>query len=438
MSTESPIFTLIDYLLEQWMSTANRQEESIQAGSIVMISLSDLQEQKKIDIDTGRDWLRYLYSKGCFRITHEKRLFNFQRLVAIDDTEELCMAEGELPKGCMLGLEDIDCLRIFEVKLDLQKKRGKSILKPTALENIARKMGDSDSGVGLVKFLKDCEVPLYLINYPNTKWRMLNDLFRVLASSVEDEHHQLLLTVFEKFCHPLRYGGDKEKAKEMEDFIADQICYDDFYFGYLRKGISKVESDDPEVGIILSSIEEDREERKKERNQKSSESGAGFGEFMDFLQPKSHKQNTQTKAKESQPISVVIHNSNVQNNTQESQRKQVSRMNIDGNYIFNDLVIDLKARALRNNFLGKERDIAGFEYAFVKTLIEANGELVTYAEIAEAAKDGTVDTMTDKEVMDAKSRFTTMLKKELQLSEATCEQIVLGKSGYRINSKIYE
>ena len=264
MSNESPITTLIDYLLEQWMNTFNRKEESIQAGNIVAISLLDLHKEKKINIDTGRDNLRYLYSKGCFRATNAKRLFNLQRLAAVDDTEELCLAEGALPNGVMLKQEEFDTLRIFEVKLELQGKNQKSIIKPVALENIARHMGDFDSGLGLVKFLKDCDVPVYLINYPNTKWRMLDDLFRVLASSTEEEHHQLLLTILEEFCHPLRYGGDRGKALEMQDFIADQICYDDYYFGYLKGGISKVEAHDPDTGFILAEIETDRETRNKE------------------------------------------------------------------------------------------------------------------------------------------------------------------------------
>jgi len=90
MTSKSPINTLIDYLLEQWMNTANRKEESIQAGSTVMISLLDFQEENQIDIDTGRDCLRYLYGKGCFRATNAKRLFNLQRLAAVDELRMMC------------------------------------------------------------------------------------------------------------------------------------------------------------------------------------------------------------------------------------------------------------------------------------------------------------------------------------------------------------
>jgi len=54
-----------------------------------------------------------------------------------------------------------------------ETKTSQSIIKPKSLELIAREIGDLDSGSNLVEFLANCGISRELIEYPQTKWRMV-------------------------------------------------------------------------------------------------------------------------------------------------------------------------------------------------------------------------------------------------------------------------
>lgn len=121
----------------------------------------------------------------------------------------------------------IDTLSLFEYKRKLLWKSQKSIINPTTLERLARWIGDSGSADSIIKTLKACEVPDYLIIYPATKWRMLDNLFRVLATSIYDEGHRLLFTILETYLNPIRFSSIEEGINTQK-YYSDYLAYDGY------------------------------------------------------------------------------------------------------------------------------------------------------------------------------------------------------------------
>jgi len=114
-----------------------------------------------------------------------------------------------------------------------------SIIKPKSLELIAREIGDLDSGSNLVEFLSNCGVKRELIEYPNTKWRMIYSVLLTLASLRNKEDRRTLFKIIEGACHPLMYGGDKNLAKKTVDRFNSFLEYDNFFIkdGVLWEGL---------------------------------------------------------------------------------------------------------------------------------------------------------------------------------------------------------
>jgi hypothetical protein len=121
----------------------------------------------------------------------------------------------------------IDTLRLFEEKRKLLWKSQKSIINPTTLERIARWIWDSGNAESVIKTLKACEVPEYLIIYPNTKWRMADDLFRVLATSYYEEWHNLLFSIIETYLNPIRFWSI-EAGIETQKYYSEYLTYDGY------------------------------------------------------------------------------------------------------------------------------------------------------------------------------------------------------------------
>jgi len=113
-----------------------------------------------------------------------------------------------------------------------------SIIKPKSLELIAREIGDLDSGSNLIEFLTNCGVKRELIEYPNTKWRMIYSVLLTLASSQNKDDRITLFKIIEGACHPLMYGGDKILAKKTTDKLNSFLEYDNFFIkdGVLWEG----------------------------------------------------------------------------------------------------------------------------------------------------------------------------------------------------------
>lgn len=105
-------------------------------------------------------------------------------------------------------------------------------MKPTinlkALELVSRDIGDFDSGYKLVDFLNECGVPSHLIEYPNTKWRMIHDALSALSNSTSPSDQEILFKVIEQASHPLMHGGDRIKAKEVQDKFSNYLEFDGY------------------------------------------------------------------------------------------------------------------------------------------------------------------------------------------------------------------
>ncbi len=110
-----------------------------------------------------------------------------------------------------------------------ETKNLQTIIKPKTLELIAKEIGDLDSGSNLVEFLTNCGVKRELIEYPNTKWRMVYSVLLTLASLQNKEDRKILFKIIEGACHPLMYGGDKNLAKETADKFNSFLEYDNFF-----------------------------------------------------------------------------------------------------------------------------------------------------------------------------------------------------------------
>lgn len=105
-----------------------------------------------------------------------------------------------------------------------------AIIKKQTLEFISRHIGDQGSGDQLVGFFQAWGVPNSLIDYPNTKWRMINTILTYYATSTHPEDHQMLFKIIEEATHPLMYSGNKEKALEIQDNFTNYLQYDGYCF----------------------------------------------------------------------------------------------------------------------------------------------------------------------------------------------------------------
>lgn len=124
-------------------------------------------------------------------------------------------------------ISHINTLGLFDYKRKLLWKTQKSILNLATLERIARWIWDSGNADSIIKTLKFCDVPDYLIIYPNTKWRMVDDLFRVLATSIYEDGHKLLFTIIETFLNPIQFGSI-EAGIETQKYYSEYLAYDGY------------------------------------------------------------------------------------------------------------------------------------------------------------------------------------------------------------------
>ena len=129
-----------------------------------------------------------------------------------------------------------------------------SIIKPKSLELIAKEIGNMDSGSNLVEFLANCGVEQSLIEYPNTKWRMVYTILITLASSQKLQDQETLSKILEEAIHPLMHEGDEKIAKQYEDKFNSLLKYDNFV---IKKGKLKKIDQEPE-------LDEDEEEEDEE------------------------------------------------------------------------------------------------------------------------------------------------------------------------------
>jgi len=119
-----------------------------------------------------------------------------------------------------------------------ESKKLQPIIKTKSLELIAKEIGEIDTGANLIDFLTGCGVDNNLIEYPQTKWRMVYSVLLTLASSRNKEDKRTLFKIIEGACHPLMYNGDKNLAKKTADKFNSFLEYDNFFIknGVLWEG----------------------------------------------------------------------------------------------------------------------------------------------------------------------------------------------------------
>lgn len=99
-------------------------------------------------------------------------------------------------------------------------------IRPKTLELIAKEIGDLDNGYNLIEFLTNCGVKRELIEYPQTKWRMIYSVLTTLAASPNQEDQKILFKIIEEAVHPLMHNGDIEKTSETQDKISNYLRFD--------------------------------------------------------------------------------------------------------------------------------------------------------------------------------------------------------------------
>lgn len=192
-------------------------------------------------------------------------------------------------------------------------QRSRPLIKSKALELIARKMGDLESGTGLVDFLKNNGVDPELIVYPNTKWRMIFDILQYLSLSGKKEDNDLIFTLIEEISHPLMFNGDRGRALEVQDYFSTCLQYD----GYCVDKGKVVEATDE----IIEKVDKRVQERKFQEGKGFSELAAFFpgnlfgNTFQDRNKNIEIKKQVNTVEREIPPVHVNIYNNNVQTNT---------------------------------------------------------------------------------------------------------------------------
>ena len=79
-------------------------------------------------------------------------------------------------------IRDLDKLKRYFIDMaEGYPKRDKPFIKIRALEVVAKKIGELETGVNLIKILKSCGVNPKTIVYPNIKWVMVLDVLEYLA-----------------------------------------------------------------------------------------------------------------------------------------------------------------------------------------------------------------------------------------------------------------
>lgn len=93
---------------------------------------------------------------------------------------------------------------------------------------IAREIGEMQTGNNLIDFLVDCGVNRDVIEYPQTKWRMVYDVFISLASSPNPKNQEILFKIIEESSHPLMHNGDEDFANSIQDKFNKLLKYDEY------------------------------------------------------------------------------------------------------------------------------------------------------------------------------------------------------------------
>ncbi len=92
------------------------------------------------------------------------------------------------------------------------------------LEKIARTIGTFFSGTQILALLKKAGVPGNWIDYPNTKWKILKDVFE--KYSEQKNGAQRITTVITVFTHPLNHWEEEKSCDRFRKEVEKYLSYD--------------------------------------------------------------------------------------------------------------------------------------------------------------------------------------------------------------------
>lgn len=166
----------------------------------------------EIELNSGAFW-NYMEHIGAVKITHEK---GFEGL-EVGKTIEGDVVEAGGVHTLYLAKTYLRVVDLTKIKMVLAQREARKIIHSKTLELIARDMAGSQTGTDLLNLLKENGIPNKVIVYPETKWRMLNGVFRVLATSPNSRANKMLYKIIEAAVHPLFFNGDEVRAKQSEE-----------------------------------------------------------------------------------------------------------------------------------------------------------------------------------------------------------------------------
>lgn len=184
--------------------------------------------------NSASDYGIEISEQGFIQIVEEFQSFGWLKISHISPLD-ISGIETEYEGKTLIHYQIINKKGLSDLLLKLKKeypKLSKPNIQEKSLELIARDMGEFDTGVELIRFLKKCGVEEQLIIYPNTKWRMIYDILVYLSYSARPKDCELLLFIITESIHPLIHNGDWEKSKQLCEKFNKYLFYDNYEIHY--------------------------------------------------------------------------------------------------------------------------------------------------------------------------------------------------------------
>lgn len=128
---------------------------------------------------------------------------------------------------------EINTLKLFDYKRKLLWKTQNTIINFSILEKIAIDIWNNLTWNWIDNVLNDCKVPNFLIIYPNTKWRAVLDIFRILSTSIYEDWQKLLFHIIEQFYLPFRFWNLEYWCSKQKE-ISNLLEFDGFKFEKIK------------------------------------------------------------------------------------------------------------------------------------------------------------------------------------------------------------
>lgn len=128
---------------------------------------------------------------------------------------------------------EINTLKLFDYKRKLLWKTQNTIIICLILEKIAIDIWNNLAWNWIDNFLNDCKVPNFLIIYPNTKWRAVLDIFKILSTSIYEDWQKLLFHIIGQFYLPFRFWNLEYWYSKQKE-ISNLLEFDGFKFEKIK------------------------------------------------------------------------------------------------------------------------------------------------------------------------------------------------------------